>query len=86
MRPGLRSTANGIGRAASGDAAIGDHAAILARNPAGMALFASATISGGLAYVEIEIRDPVLFKGDDTVEPLEGIDDAGSGTAIPNIY
>lgn len=81
-------SANGIGRAASGDAAIGDNAAILARNPAGMALFKAKSLSVGLSYadVEIEIKDPVETSADGTITPLNSIDDAGSGTAIPNIY
>lgn len=81
-------SANTIGRAVSGDAAIGDNAAILARNPAGMALFETKALSVGLSYadVSIEIKDPVLTTAFGTTETLNSIDDAGSGTAIPNIY
>jgi long-chain fatty acid transport protein len=81
-------SANTIGRAVSGDAAIGDNAAILARNPAGMALFESKALSVGLSYadVSIEIKDPVLTRANGSTEQLNSIDDAGSGTAIPNIY
>ncbi len=83
---GLNSqSATGIGRAFSGDAAIGDNASILARNPAGLALFDDKSLSLGLTYadIDIEISDPVLNPGN---EQLSGIDDAGGGKVIPNIF
>ncbi len=83
---GLNSqSATGIGRAFSGDAAIGDNASILARNPAGLALFDAKSLSLGLTYadIDIEISDPVLNPGN---KQLSGIDDAGGGKVIPNIF
>ena len=83
---GLNSqSATGIGRAFSGDAAIGDNASILARNPAGMALFDQRALSVGLTYadIDIEIKDPSVDPGN---VQLNGIDDAGSGKLIPNLY
>lgn len=46
---------SGLGRAFAAENAIGDNAAILARNPAGSALFDTISISGGLTYVNPEI-------------------------------
>ncbi|MFV8783274.1 OmpP1/FadL family transporter [Microbulbifer sp. SA54] len=49
------SSTSGLGRAFAAENAIGDNAAILARNPAGSALFDTITISGGVTYVNPEI-------------------------------
>ena len=83
---GLNSqSATGIGRAFSGDAAFGDNASILARNPAGLALFEGKALSLGLTYadIDIEITDPTFNPGS---VPLNGIDDAGSAKVIPNLF
>ncbi|MBY6186058.1 OmpP1/FadL family transporter [Marinobacter hydrocarbonoclasticus] len=78
-------SATGIGRAFAGDAVIADNASVLARNPAAMALFDAPAFSGGLTYadVSIDIKDVSFFGG---VSDLGGIDDAGSGKVIPNIF
>ncbi|MBW3165190.1 OmpP1/FadL family transporter [Ferrimonas balearica] len=78
-------SATGIGRAFAGDAVIADNASVLARNPAAMALFDAPVFSGGLTYadVSVDIKD-VNFAGG--LVDLGGIDDAGSGKVIPNIF
>lgn len=45
-------SASGLGRAFAGEAAIGDNASVLARNPAAMSLFKKAEFSVAGAYVE----------------------------------
>ncbi|MCQ3827881.1 OmpP1/FadL family transporter [Microbulbifer elongatus] len=49
------SSVSGLGRAYAAENTIGDNAAILARNPAGSALFDRITITGGFNYVDPEI-------------------------------
>ncbi|MCK7597728.1 OmpP1/FadL family transporter [Microbulbifer sp. CAU 1566] len=49
------SSSSGLGRAFAAENTIGDNAAILARNPAGSALFSSISLSGGVTYVNPEI-------------------------------
>ncbi len=49
-------SATGIGRALSGDAAIGDNASVLARNPAAMSLFKNSALSSGLTYVQADVK------------------------------
>lgn len=81
-------SATGMGRAFAGDAIIADNAAVLARNPAAMALFKDDAYSFGLSYadVQIDVKD-VNFTGPVGGEQnLGSIDDAGQGTFIPNIY
>lgn len=60
------TSASGLGRAFAGDAVIADDAAVLARNPAAMALFEQASFSFAATYV-----DPgVDIKGVDAPELL----------------
>ncbi len=76
-------SATTLGRAAAGDAIIADNASVMARNPAAMALFDEKAFSVGLAYVAPEVRvSDVEYNGTD----LGGIDNAGSGSPVPNIY
>ncbi|WP_444885715.1 OmpP1/FadL family transporter [Microbulbifer sp. PSTR4-B] len=49
------TSASGLGRAFAAENTIGDNASILARNPAGSALFDTYTLTGGLTYVDPEI-------------------------------
>ncbi|WGL17695.1 outer membrane protein transport protein [Microbulbifer bruguierae] len=49
------SSTSGLGRAFAAENAIGDNAAILARNPAGSALFSDIALSVGVTYVNPEI-------------------------------
>ncbi|MFC6635085.1 OmpP1/FadL family transporter [Microbulbifer taiwanensis] len=49
------SSTSGLGRAFAAENTIGDNAAILARNPAGSALFKTISVSGGVTYINPEI-------------------------------
>jgi len=49
------SSVNGLGRAYAAENTVGDNASILARNPAGSALFDTIVVSGGFNYVNPEI-------------------------------
>ncbi|WP_288132260.1 outer membrane protein transport protein [Microbulbifer sp.] len=49
------SSAAGLGRAYAAENTVGDTVGILARNPAGSALFDTITVSGGFNYVNPEI-------------------------------
>ncbi|AZQ84693.1 hypothetical protein EKO29_12125 [Colwellia sp. Arc7-635] len=46
------TSASGLGRAFAGDGVIADDAAVLARNPAAMALFDKASLSIAATYVD----------------------------------
>ena len=78
-------SATGLGRAISGDAAIADNASVLARNPAAMSLFNRPSLSGGLTYVQTEVRVK-------DVEPeiagqvIGHLDDAAENKFVPNFY
>ncbi len=49
-------SATGIGRAFAGDAIIADNAAVMARNPAAMALFDDVAFSGGFESITTDIE------------------------------
>ena len=78
-------SATGIGRALSGDAAIGDNASVLARNPAAMSLFNRPAFSGGVTYVQTDVEI-------NNVEPeVAGIpygseDNVAPNKFVPNFY
>lgn len=87
-------SATGIGRAFAGDAVIADNAAVMARNPAAMALFDKMELSLGFESITsmIEVKDakycgstcqvaPTLFKPVDS-----NYDDAGDTSIAPNIH
>lgn len=75
-------SATGLGRAFAGDAVIADNASVMSRNAAAMALFDSSQFSGGLNYIDTDI------KVSDIQHNGQSIDNAnnGSGTPVPNIY
>ncbi len=80
-------SATGIGRAFSGDAAIGDNASVLSRNPAAMALFDEKALSVGLTYAQTDVKVKDLGYKDSTVPSVWGnIDDAADNKLIPNFY
>ncbi|WP_394211398.1 outer membrane protein transport protein [Enterovibrio calviensis] len=61
---------SGLGRAYAGEAAIGDSAAAMGRNPALMALFKQAEISGAMIYFDADIDvtgSSDALSSDDTV-------------------
>ncbi|GAA4872498.1 OmpP1/FadL family transporter [Ferrimonas pelagia] len=88
-------SATGVGRAISGDAAIGDNAAILARNPAGMALFDSKALSVGMSYldVDVNIKDvsvtlpgAIVGSPSDVAVPIGSEHSAADNKFVPSIY
>lgn len=75
-------SATGLGRAFAGDAVIADNASVMSRNSAAMTLFDTHQFSGGVNYIDtdIKIKD---------IKPLAGVQDDvtnSSGTPVPNIY
>ncbi len=81
-------SATGIGRAFSGDAAIGDNASVLSRNPAAMALFDKKALSVGLTYAQtdVKVKDLTFAFGDNPSVNHGSIDDAADNKLIPNLY
>ncbi|QUM75134.1 outer membrane protein transport protein [Moritella sp. 24] len=71
-------SASGLGRAFAGEAAIGDDAASLARNPALMATFDKAQLSVVGSYVSPDI--------DITSTTTEGASDVAPAQAVPAMY
>lgn len=76
-------SATGLGRAFAGDAVIADNASVMARNAAAMTLFDSHQFSGGVNYIDTDIKikefgGPVGTGIPDTTN--------SSGTPVPNIY
>ncbi|WP_444890971.1 OmpP1/FadL family transporter [Microbulbifer sp. DLAB2-AA] len=57
------TSASGLGRAFAAENTIGDNASILARNPAGSALFDTYTLTGGITYVDpgIDVTGDVTY-------------------------
>ncbi|WP_323847196.1 outer membrane protein transport protein [Microbulbifer magnicolonia] len=90
------TSTSGLGRAFAAENAIGDNAAILARNPAGSALFKEISISGGVSYInpEIDAAGDVTYFLPNPITggfiPLEPIpikdDDYSPSAFIPNAY
>ena len=70
-------SASGLGRAFAGEAAIGDNAASLARNPALMATFDKAQLSIVGSYVSPEI---------DVTSAVGNADDVAPSQAVPAMY
>ncbi|EEX91775.1 long-chain fatty acid transport protein [Vibrio orientalis CIP 102891 = ATCC 33934] len=90
-------SATGIGRAFAGDAVIADNAAVMARNPAAMALFDKMELSLGFESITsmIEVKDATYSSG--VYNPANGqstpvsstsanYDDAGDTSIAPNIH
>lgn len=89
------TSTSGLGRAFAAENTIGDNAAILARNPAGSALFDTITISGGVTYIdpEIDARGDVTYfvdAGGGVLVPVGPFDaharDYASSAFVPNAY
>ncbi|RYV02850.1 aromatic hydrocarbon degradation protein [Shewanella sp. OPT22] len=78
-------SATGIGRALSGDAAIGDNASVLARNPAAMALFSKSALSGGLTYVQTDVRVKDV-ESEISGQAIGHLSDAAANKFVPNFY
>ncbi|HHX8310335.1 TPA: outer membrane protein transport protein [Vibrio diabolicus] len=84
-------SATGIGRAFAGDAVIADNAAVMARNPAAMALFDKMELSLGFESITsmIEVKDAKYNVntplGSSTVNVAD-TDDVGDTSIAPNIH
>ncbi len=81
-------SATGIGRAFAGDAVIADNAAVMARNPAAMALFDEKALSLGFESITsmIEVKD-VTYSGTFTgPQDVANTDDVGGTSIAPNIH
>ena len=74
-------SAAGLGRAFAGEAAIADDASVVARNPAGMSLIESTTITVAGTYVAPNIR----IKDDKGVTP-SGAGNVGNEGFVPALY
>ncbi|MCX2841757.1 outer membrane protein transport protein [Microbulbifer thermotolerans] len=78
---------SGLGRAFAAENTVGDNAAILARNPAGSALFDTITLSGGVIYVNPEIDaegDVTYFAAPDT--PIATLSDQKATDYAPTAW
>ncbi|KXF81335.1 outer membrane protein transport protein [Enterovibrio coralii] len=89
-------SATGIGRAFAGDAVIADNAAVMARNPAAMALFGENAFSIGFETVTtmIEVKDAkycgaVCQQFPEKLQnpvSVDNIDDVGGTSIAPNVH
>ncbi|EDL55052.1 long-chain fatty acid transport protein precursor [Vibrio mediterranei AK1] len=75
-------SATGLGRAFAGDAVIADNASVMARNAAAMTLFDSHQFSGGVNYIDTDIKIKDVSYGGNPVADTTN----SSGTPVPNIY
>ncbi|WP_066963173.1 OmpP1/FadL family transporter [Microbulbifer sp. Q7] len=88
------SSTSGLGRAFAAENAIGDNAAILARNPAGSALFNEMAFSVGVTYVnpEIDAAGTTDYYSLTAAGPnleasvFDRADDYASSAFVPNAY
>lgn len=82
--------ATGLGRAFAAENTVGDSAAILARNPAGSALFEQHELSLGLIYVDPEIDAEgdisLMLPGAEPITMHDSASDYGSSAWVPNAY
>ncbi len=80
-------SATGVGRAFAGDAVIADNAAVMARNPAAMAMFDNMELSLGFESITsmIEVKDATYNINGNPI-PVEDADDVGSTSVAPNIH
>ncbi|MGF1686231.1 outer membrane protein transport protein [Photobacterium japonica] len=74
-------SASGLGRAFAGDAAIADNAAVLARNPAAMALFDTMQLSGSLSVIEPSIDVSTVGSS-----PAQTYNDIAPAAVVPAGY
>ncbi|MGR5449737.1 outer membrane protein transport protein [Vibrio alfacsensis] len=82
-------SATGVGRAFAGDAVIADNAAVMARNPAAMALFDKMELSLGFESITsmIEVKDGRYCPaGICAIGSDFSYDDAGDTSIAPNIH
>ncbi|MBO1520248.1 outer membrane protein transport protein [Oceanisphaera pacifica] len=81
--------ATGLGRAYSGEGAIGDNASVLGRNPAAMTLFDSSAMSVGAVHVnpdiDVEGKGPTAQVGQAAGLPTHS-EDIGDSAVVPFFY
>ncbi|WP_105902730.1 outer membrane protein transport protein [Vibrio gangliei] len=75
----VEHSASGLGRAFSGDGAVGDNASEMSANAASMVLFDRAQFSGAVSYIEPEIDVESNTFGDSA-------DDIAPSQVVPAIY
>lgn len=79
----------GLGRAFSGEAAIGDDASVLASNPAGIILLDDTAVSVGLSYIRpsADARGTATFATPfGEVEQEVSSSDVGDEVVVPSLY
>ncbi|SBS24577.1 Long-chain fatty acid transport protein precursor [Marinomonas aquimarina] len=81
-------SATGLGRAFAGDAAIGDNASIIARNPAGMSLFDRPALSVGVETIttDIEVKDATYVNNLSASSASANTDNIGDTSVVPSFY
>lgn len=81
-------SATGLGRAFAGDSAIGDNASIIARNPAGMALFDAPALSVGAETIttDIEVKDATYINNLTASGAAANSNDIGGTSIAPNFH
>lgn len=91
-------SATGLGRAFAGDAVIADNAAVMARNPAAMALFDETALSLGFVSItsKIEVKDATYTQNNlaltsgaplgTSYSTASNYSDAGDTSIAPNIH
>lgn len=81
-------SATGLGRAYAGDAAIGDNAAVIARNPAAMSLFDKPAMSIGAETIatDIEVKDASYTNNLTSSSAAANSDDIGDTSLVPSFY
>ncbi|MBN7796415.1 OmpP1/FadL family transporter [Parahaliea mediterranea] len=84
------TSANGLGRAFAAENTVGDNAAILARNPAGSALFETRELTLGVIHVnpEIDARGDVtlMVPGGPSITMPDQATDYATSAWIPNAH
>lgn len=81
-------SATGLGRAFAGDAAIGDNASIIARNPAAMSLFDKSALSIGVETIttDIKVKEANYTNNLTASSAAANSDDVGDTSIVPNFY
>ena len=81
-------SATGLGRAFAGDSAIGDNASIMSRNPAGMALFDSPSLSLGVETIttDIDVKNAVYTNNLNASQTNADTDKVGDTSVVPNFH
>ena len=81
-------SATGLGRAFAGDAAIGDNASVIARNPAAMSLFDKPAMSIGVETIttDIKVKDATYTNNLTASTASANSDGIGDTSIVPSFY